>query len=162
MDKQVPADSPRERTSNPVRARLVKAKDNITMAPRSQQVVIGKLDLQQEQELPPLVCIEPAHIPIEGVLPARALTRVECSPSKTIRMTSRADQKAVRSRNSSAYVMLANFSDQTLTVHKSTVLGIAEEASEPLIEQIKEKNQFPIRYLGPRGKRKMKLYIASC
>ena len=74
MDKQVPADSPRERTSNPVRAWLVKDKDNITMAPRSQQVVIGKLELEQEQEPAPLVCIEPAHIPIEGVLPARALT----------------------------------------------------------------------------------------
>jgi len=76
MDKQVPADSSRERTSNPVRAWLVKAKDNITMAPRSQQVVIGKLELEQEQEPPPLVCIEPTHIPIEGVLPARVLTRV--------------------------------------------------------------------------------------
>ena len=77
MDKQVPAESPRERTSNPVRSWLVKAKDIITMAPRSQQVVIGKLELEQEQELPPLVCIDPAHIPIEGVLPARALTRVQ-------------------------------------------------------------------------------------
>ena len=111
------------------------------MAPRSQQVVVGKLDLEQEQELLPLVCIEPAHIPIEGVLPARALTRVECSPSKTARMTSRDDQKAVRSRNTSAYVMLANFSDQTLTVPKSTVLGIAEEASEPLIDRINRKKE---------------------
>ena len=93
MNKQVPADSPSERTSNSVRAWLVKAQDNITMAPRSQKVVIGRLDLEQEQELPPLVCIEAAHITIEGVLPARALTRVECSPSKTARMTSRADQK---------------------------------------------------------------------
>jgi hypothetical protein len=131
MDKQVPADSLRERNSNPVRAWLVKAKD-ITMAPRN-QVVIGKLELEQGQESPPLVCIEPAHIPIEGVLPARALTRVECSPSKTSPMTSRAHHKAVRSPNTSAYVMLANFSDQTLTVPKSTVLGISEEASEPLI-----------------------------
>ena len=105
------------------------------------EVVIGKLDLEQEQEQPPLVCIEPAHIPIKGVLPARALTRVECSPSKTARMTSRTDQKAVRSRNTSAYVMLANFSDQTLTVPKSTVLGIAEEASEPLIDRINQRKE---------------------
>jgi len=97
-------------------------------------VVTGKLDLEQEQELSPLVCIEPAHIPIEGVLPASPLKRVQCSPRKTARMTSRADLKAVRSRNTSAYVMLANFSDQTLTVPKSTVLGTAEEASESLIE----------------------------
>ena len=140
MDKQVLADSHRERTSNPVRAWLVKAKENITMAPRSQKVVIGKLELEQEQEPPPLVCIEPAHIPIEGVLPARALTRVECSPKKSP-VTSQADQKTVRSPNTSAYVMLANFSDQTLTVPKSTVLGIAEEASEPLIDRINQRKE---------------------
>jgi len=64
MDKQVPADSPRDRTSNRVRAWLVKAKDNITMAPRS-QVVRGKLELEQEQEPPPIVCSEPAHIPLK-------------------------------------------------------------------------------------------------
>jgi len=139
MDKQVPAESNRERTSNPVTAWLVKAKDNITMAPRSQQVVKGKLENEQEQEPPTLVCIEPAHIPIEGVLPARALKHVECSPIKTSLTTSRADQKAARSPNTSAYVMLANFSDQTLTVPKSTVLGIAEEASEPLIDRMNQR-----------------------
>jgi hypothetical protein len=45
--------------------------------------------------------------------------------------------------------MLANFSDQTLTVPKSTVLGTAEEASEPLkagINQRKESNSVsPLR-----------------
>jgi len=41
IDKQVPADAPRERTCNPGRAWLMKAKDNITIAPRSQQVVIN-------------------------------------------------------------------------------------------------------------------------
>jgi hypothetical protein len=34
--------------------------------------------------------------------------------------------------------MLANFSDQTLTVPKSTVLGIAEEVSEPLVGKINQ------------------------
>ena len=109
------------------------------------------------------MCIEPTHIPIEGVLPARALTSVECGPSKTPLMTSRADHKAVRSPNTSAYVMLASFSDETLTVPKSTVPGIAEEASQPLIDrinQIKELNSdSPLR---PHRKRKMKLYFASC
>ena len=154
MDKQVPAGSHRERTSNPVTAWLVKAKDNITMAPRS-QVVISNLELAQKQGPPPLVCIEPAHIPVEGVLPARALTRVECSPNKTSLMTSRADHKADRSPNTSTYVMLANFSDQTLTVPKSTVLGIAEDASEPLIDRINQRKELnsdsPLR---PQRKKK--------
>jgi hypothetical protein len=78
--------------------------------------VIGKLEFEQGKDPPPFVCVEPAHIPIEGILPASALTRVECSPSNTSRMTSQAEH------------MLANFSDETLTVPKWTVLGIAEEA----------------------------------
>jgi hypothetical protein len=140
MDKQVPADPHHERTSNPVTAWLVKARENITMAPRSQQVVIGKLEVEQEQDPPPLVCVEPTHIPTEGILPARALTRVECSPSNTSRITSQAEHMAARSPNTRAYVMLANFSDQTLTVPKSTVLGIAE-ASEALIDRINQRKE---------------------
>ena len=85
------------------------------------------------------MCIEPEHIPIEGVLPARALTRVECSPSKTSLIKSQAVHMVARSPNTRANVMLANFSDQALTVPKSTVLGIAEEASEPLIDDKSKK-----------------------
>ena len=62
---------PRKRTSTPARAWLVKARENITMASRRHQTVTDKLEFEQE---PPLVCIEPAHIPIKGFLPARALT----------------------------------------------------------------------------------------
>ena len=102
--------------------------------------MIGKLEFQQEQE-PPLVCIEPAHITIERVLPARALTRAECSPIKTSLMTLQADHMAARSPNTRAYVMLANFSNQTLTVPKTNVLGIAEEASEPLIDKINQRKE---------------------
>jgi len=46
---------------------------------------------------------------------------------------------AARSPNARAYVMLANFSDQALTVPKSTVLGLAEEVSEPLIDKINQR-----------------------
>jgi hypothetical protein len=37
--------------------------------------------------------------------------------------------------------MLANFSDQTLTVAKSTVLGIVEEASEALIDRVNQRKE---------------------
>jgi len=51
--------------------------------------------------------------------------------------------------------MLANFSDQTLTVPKSTVLGIAEEAAEPLIDRINQRKELnsdsPLR---PQRKKK--------
>jgi len=84
------------------------------------------------------VCIDPAHIPIEGVLPAPALTRVECSHGQTPPMTSQAYHMAASSPNTRAYVLLANFSDQILTVSKSTVLGISEELSDPLIDKINQ------------------------
>jgi hypothetical protein len=66
------------------------------MAPRSQQVVIAKLEFEQGKNSPPLVCVDPAHIPIEGILPARALTCEECSPSNTSRKTSQAEHRAAR------------------------------------------------------------------
>jgi len=132
------------------------------MAPRSQQVVTGKLKLEQEQEPPPLVCIEPADIPVEKSPPCTHTHTVECSPNKTSLMTSRADQKAARWPNTSAYVMLANVSDQTLTVPKSTVLGIAEEASEPLIDRINQRKELNSDSSLMPQRKKMKLYIASC
>jgi hypothetical protein len=39
MDKQVSVDSPRKRTSSPARTRLVRVGENVTMAPRSQNMV---------------------------------------------------------------------------------------------------------------------------
>jgi hypothetical protein len=69
---------------------------------------------------------------------------------------------AAKSPNTRAYVMLANFSDQTLIVPKSTVHGIAEEASEALINRIKpKKHQNPIGHKNFRGRGKTKHYIAS-
>jgi hypothetical protein len=39
-------------------------------------VVQGRLETESKQNLPPLVVVEPVQIPIEGILPARAFTRV--------------------------------------------------------------------------------------
>ena len=38
--------------------------------------------------------------------------------------------------NRCAYIMLANFSNEPLVVLKATVIGIAEEISEPLVDSI--------------------------
>jgi len=56
-------------------------------------------------------------------------------------MESQADHMAARSPNTRAYVILANFSDQTLTVPKSTVLGIMEEASGLLIDKMNQRKE---------------------
>jgi hypothetical protein len=125
------------------------------MAPRSQQVVIGKVEFEKAKKPPPLVCVEPAHIPIEGILPTRALTRVECSTGEKPPMTSQTDQMVTKSHNTRAYAMLANFSDQTLTVPKSTVLGITEDMSELLVEKINQGKETNAN-LSQKPKRKKK------
>jgi hypothetical protein len=51
--------------------------------------VIGKLEFEEEQELPPVVCVEPAHIPIEGILSARSVNRGELSVPKSSHVTHR-------------------------------------------------------------------------
>jgi len=56
---------------------LVRAVENITIQPRCRQIIRGRLDADGKQSLPPLVCVEPVRVPIEGILPARGLTRVE-------------------------------------------------------------------------------------
>jgi hypothetical protein len=78
-----------------------------------------------DQNLPPLVVVEPAQIPIEGIFPARALSRVEPSARQSSPVNSKAAGK-VKPLADCAYVMLTNFSRDTLTVPKATVLGVAE------------------------------------
>jgi len=115
---------------------LVKAKENITIAPRCRQVVMAKLESEQNQEPPPLVCAEPAQIPIEGVLSARMVTRVILNSHQPARLTSSHEHTATRSPNSCAYVMDANFTGKPLTLPKVTVLGIAEGISEAIVDKI--------------------------
>jgi len=95
--------------------------------------VTGIVISGKEQKLPPLSCIEPVHIPIEGILPARAVSRVE-QPERG--MTSRDDRNPTERLHSCACVMLVNFSDEALTIPKTTVLGIAEGISESLVDKI--------------------------
>jgi hypothetical protein len=47
--------------------------------------------------------------------------------------------------------MVANFSQETLTVPKATILGIAEEVSEPLVDKINANSDSPT---GPRRKKR--------
>jgi hypothetical protein len=55
------------------KAWLAKAKENVVIAPRCRQIVLGKIESDREESIPPLVCVESAQVPIEGILPARAL-----------------------------------------------------------------------------------------
>ena len=83
--------------------------------------------------------MEPALIPIEGVLPARVLTRVRSSGCKFSPATSQSDRAESGSLNT--HVLLENFSSETQTIPKATILALAEEVSEALIEKINAGNE---------------------
>jgi hypothetical protein len=38
-----------------------------------QKIIVGRLEMLKRQESPKLVCIEPAQIPLEGILVARGI-----------------------------------------------------------------------------------------
>ena len=76
--------------------------------------------------------MESAQIPIEGILPSRALSRVESKGHETSRVISQSNYSETGAPIRCAYVMLANFSNEPLVVPKTSVLGVAEEISESL------------------------------
>jgi hypothetical protein len=89
--------------------------------------VLAKLEF--ERESPSLVCTEPAKIPLERIFPARALTRIGSNVLESPHATSRDDHAETRRSN------------ETLTVPKATILGVAEIVSEQLIDKINPKEQ---------------------
>ena len=56
-------------------------------------------------------------------------------------MTSQQGRAATKPQHSCAYVMLANVSAETLTIPKATVLGVAEEVSESVVDKINAANE---------------------
>jgi len=86
---------------------------------------------------PPLICIEPVQIHIAVVFPARTLSRIESNVHK-FPTASKVVHAETDVSGSCAHVILANFSDVELTVPKATVLGVAEEMSESLVNGIIE------------------------
>ena len=64
------------------RSWLVKASENIVLAPRCRHAVQGRLELGGGQSIPPLVVVEPVQIPIQGFFPivrSLASSRVHAS-----------------------------------------------------------------------------------
>jgi len=78
--------------------------------------------------------VEQAQVPIEGILPAHGLSQVGSGVQTPPSMTSQDDHAAVRAR--CVHVMVANFSMQELTIPKATLLGVAEEVSESVVDKI--------------------------
>jgi hypothetical protein len=114
IDKQLSAGLRPEIITHQSRTWLVRSKENIVVAPRCRQIVVGRLESEKGQSLPPLVCVEPTQIPIEGILPARALSRVKSSALEPSLVTSPVSCSENGAPSNCAYVM-ENFSQETLT-----------------------------------------------
>jgi len=113
------------------RSWLVRTTEDFTVEPRCRQIATGRLEVEKGESLPSLVCVEPALIPIQGVLPARVLTRVETITPPSLKVTS---QPGFANRD---HVVVANFNDEPLTIPKLTVIGVAELISEKVVNLVK-------------------------
>ena len=104
-------------------------------------MVVARVEFPKRQETPPLVCVEPAEIPHEGVLAATALSRLLSSPSRTYetlvssRVTCRR-QLTNSCRRDRIHVTVANFSQEEIVLPKATVVGVAEEISSSVVTAI--------------------------
>jgi len=96
----------------------------------------GQVGLGKGERISVPCIIEPATIPVQGVISARAMTRVGTKELDQTQLTSPPRQASTDASASNVYVMLANFSQEELTLPKATGLGLAEEVSETLIYQI--------------------------
>jgi hypothetical protein len=78
-------------------------------------------------------------VPIQGVHPARVITRVRKRSS--LQLTSLQGHIFSEAPRNCAYVMITNYSDEELTVPKATVLGIAEDISESIVVKINREGE---------------------
>ena len=95
-----------------------------------------KLESENGESLPPLVCVEPAQLPVEGILPACSLSRFMSGAPEPSRTEAQASHGQTWPPKNCAYVLIANFSNETLTLSKATVLAVAEDVSESLVDCI--------------------------
>jgi len=119
--------------------------EEITVAPRSRQIATRRLEIEKGESLPSLVCVELALIPIQGFLPARVVTRVETVTPPSSKVTSQTGCVEIGQTVNRAHVVVANFSEEPLTIPNSTVIGIAVPVSEKMVNLANSGNERPSR-----------------
>jgi len=125
VDGQPSASSKREAKATQDISWFVKARQDIILGPRCSQVLTAKLESENKWRFPDLDCIKHVQIPIEGYFPARSLSCVGRNAQQSSELTSQQDRELGRSADST-FVILANFSNEPLTIPKATILGVAE------------------------------------
>jgi len=136
VDKQLSAGRSSETITQSSKTWFVRAKENVVVALRCLQIILGRFESERGESLPPHVCVEPAELPIEGIVPARALSRVMSRAPEFTRTEAQPSRVETEPPKNCTYVMLANLSSETLTFPKSRVLGIAEGVPESLVDRI--------------------------
>jgi len=134
MDEQLSGGISSETITQSSKTWFVRAKENVVVAPRCPQIIVGRLQSEKGESLPPLVCVEPARLHIEGILPARALSRVMSGAPELARTEVQPSRVKIEPPKT-AYVMVANFSSVPLILPKATVLGVAEAVPESLVDR---------------------------
>ena len=123
---------------------IVTTTETVRLAPWVKQIVVGKVEQPKRQSSPDLVCVEPAQLPLEGILVARGLSRIftkaaerprqrDDKPSDVTRRP--ADQHITQCIRA---LMVANISHEEIELPKATVLGLAEETSASIVAAIND------------------------
>jgi len=118
-------------TTQGCRSWLVRATENIMLAPRCRQVAIERFRLRQRTAPPSPVCLEPALVHIQGILPARVLSLVKASTQETSSMTSQQGRVEKEASANWAFVKFTNSSDEPLTLYEHSVHGTSETPTRP-------------------------------
>jgi len=109
IDEQLSAGLHSNTITNCRKSWLIRAKENVVVASRCRQIIVGRLETEKGECLPPLICLEPDQLPLEGILPASALSRVNSGAPETSRTQAQHSCNQTDIPRNCAYVMIANF-----------------------------------------------------
>jgi len=147
------------------------SKETVVLQPRAKHTVLGNVQGGNSRNPSCLLCVEPANVPIEGICVARVLTRPSVEIHKNqpvgksalptsctqlnihspdvphdLKVTKQLDgTPEIRYPPDSVTLMIANFSDEELTLPKATILGVAQEISENLVVSVMRKTLIEIQ-----------------
>jgi len=131
---------------------------------RDKHTVLRKVQGGNSRNSSCLLCVEPANVPIEGIFVAHVLTRSSVGIHKNqpvgksalssctqlnihspdvphdLKFTRQLDgTREIRYPPDPVTLMIANFSEEELTLTKGTILGVAQEISENLVVSVSDK-----------------------
>jgi len=153
---------PQEVVLNDSEAWTVISKETVVLRPRAKHTALWKIQGGNSKNPTCLLCVEPAHVSTEGICVVHVLTRpsvaihrnqpvgkivLPCSYTQLnmhapdfphdLEVSKQLDSTPeIRYPPNSITPMIANFSDEELTLPKGTILGVAQEVSENLVVSV--------------------------